>query len=94
MQVADEISRRVLDAIAHEPALGLAVPERRTSCRCPRHHRSRPAMRRTPMLQKTDAAKDGCCDFAAVAAPPPEASVTGLVPAVPQPTVPEATVKE
>ena len=73
VQVADEISRRVLDAIAHEPALTLAVPG--TPNLLPV---SAPPLVETGHAVQADAAGDGCCDFAAAAAPPPESSVTGF----------------
>jgi len=74
VQVADEISRRVLDAIAHEPALTLAVPG--TPNLLPL---SAPPLAETGhAAQVSDAAEDGYCDFAATAAPPPESSVTGF----------------
>ena len=73
VQVADEISRRVLDAIAHEPALTLAVPG--TPNLLPVFA---PPLVETGHAAQADAAGDGCCDFAAAAAPPPESSVTGF----------------
>ena len=73
VQIADEISRRVLDAIAHEPALTLAVPG--TPNLLPVS--ARPLVE-TGHAAQPDAAEDGCCDFAAAAAPPPESSVTGF----------------
>jgi len=73
VQVADEISRRVLDAIAHEPELTLAVPG--TPNLLPV---SAPPPVETGHAAQADAAEDGCCDFAAAAAPPPESSVTGF----------------
>jgi len=73
VQVADEISRRVLDAIAHEPALTLAVPG--TPNLLPV---SAPPLVETGHVAQADAAEDGCRDFAAAAAPPPESLVTGV----------------
>jgi len=63
VQVADEISRRVLDAIAHEPALTLAVPG--TPNLLPV---SAPPLVETGHVAQADAAEDGCRDFAAAAA--------------------------
>ena len=73
VQVADEISRRVLDAIAHEPALTLAVPG--TPNLLPV---SAPTLVETGHVAQADAAEDGCRDFAAAAAPPLESLVTGF----------------
>ena len=73
VQVADEISRRVLDAIAHEPALTLAVPG--TPNLLPV---SAPPLVETGHVAQADAAEDGCCDLAVAAAPPPESSVTAF----------------
>jgi hypothetical protein len=63
----------VLDAIAHEPALTLAVPG--TPNLLPVFA---PPLVETGHVAQADAAEDGCCDLAVAAAPPPESSVTGF----------------
>ena len=63
----------MLDAIAHEPALTLAVPG--TPNLLPV---SAPPLVETGHAAQADAAEDGCCDLAVAAAPPPESSLTGF----------------
>ena len=75
VQVADEISRRVLDAIAREPALTLAVPGTPNLVPVPA----------APLIETShpagvDGVADGRIGFAPATAPPVEASSTGFGP--------------
>ena len=92
-QVADEISRRVLDAIAHEPALRFAVPG--TPNLLPV---SVPLSVETGQPVPTEGAEGGrqrgAAANGAVIQPAEDPSPPASVPTTPQPAIPDAAAKE